>query len=206
MNELRKSIIGGAFISLGAFTYLITLQKTNNIFLASITFYLGLSLIMISKQNLFTGMVLTKAHLKLKEYIKTLLNVWIGNLIGSIITTVLLSQILHPDITQLMTNKLALNPIQILISSCFCNILVCSAVANYKGTKNHLTSGFYIMCFIILGLEHSVANMSYITLGLLQGIKMNIVSVIILLMCSSIGNIIGGRVIVEIIKQNKKDN
>lgn len=190
-------------ISLGSFCYLTTLSKTQNPFLASITFFLGLSLIMITKQSLFTGMVLTKAYLPLKEYIKTLSITWIFNFIGSIITTVLLNQILHPDITQLINNKLSLNPIQIIISGVFCNALVCSAVATYNGTKNFIMSGFYITCFVLMSLEHSIANMTYMTLGFIQGVNMNIVSVVVLMLCSTIGNIIGGRIIVNIINNKE---
>jgi formate/nitrite transporter FocA (FNT family) len=211
MNEIKKSIYAGGMISLGGFCYLTTLSKTQNSFLASITFFLGLSLIMLTKQSLFTGQILTKAHSPLREYIKTLSITWIFNFIGSIITTVLLSQILHPDITQLVTNKLSLNPIQIIISGLFCNALVCGAVATYNGTKNFMMSGFYITCFVLMSLEHSIANMTYMTLGLLQGINMNIVSVIVLMVCSTIGNIFGGRIIVNIInnrevKENEKGN
>lgn len=203
MDEMTKGIFGGAFISLGAFAYLTVLQKTNNIFLASMCFYLGLSLIMITKQNLFTGQVLTKANLSIRKYIDTLIKTWIFNFIGSVITTILLNQILHPDITQLVTNKLSLTPMQIIISAIFCNLLVCGAVYNYNESKNHLMSWFYIFAFIIMSFEHCVANMTYMMLGQLQGANMISSSVIILFFCSTLGNIIGGRIIVSITKKNK---
>lgn len=204
-NDIKKSIIGGGMISLGAFCYLITLQKTQNIFLASATFFLGLSLILITKQNLFTGQVLTKAHLPLQEYIVTLSSTWVFNFLGAIITTILLNQILHPDITQLIANKLSLNPIQLIISGLFCNLLVTSAVACHNGGRSHLISAFYIFAFVIMGFEHCVANMTYIILAKLQGISINIPNLDVLLVFSTIGNIIGGRIIVSIIKQNKKE-
>jgi formate/nitrite transporter FocA (FNT family) len=207
MNEIKKSILGGAFISLGAFAYLITLQKTNNIFLASICFYLGLSLIMITKQNLFTGQVFTKSNLPIREYIDTLLKTWYLNFIGSVITTILLIQILHPDVSQLVDNKLSLNPIQTIISAIFCNCLVCGAVYSYNNTKNHLISGFFIVCFVILGFEHSIADMTYTAIAKIQGLNMNPSSAIILLVCSTVGNIIGGRIIVNITKSKEvKEN
>jgi formate/nitrite transporter FocA (FNT family) len=199
MNEVKKGIFGGAFISLGAFAYLIVLQKTSNIFLASICFYLGLSLIMFFKQNLFTGQVFTKSDMKLFDYITTLTSTWVFNFVGAIITTLLLNQILHPDITQLIYNKLSLSPIQMIISGLFCNLLVCSAVASFNMTKNHIISGFFIMSFVLLGLEHSIANMTYITLGELQGVSINLNGVIVSLICVSFGNIIGGRIITHIV-------
>jgi formate/nitrite transporter FocA (FNT family) len=207
MNEIKKSIYGGSMISLGAFAYLIVLQKTNNIFLASMCFYLGLSLIMLTKQNLFTGQIFTRSHLPIREYIDTLINTWLFNFIGSIITTILLSQIFHPDITQLINNKLSLTLIQIIISAIFCNALVCIAVANYNKTNNHLMSWFYIFIFVIMGFEHCVADMTYIVLGLqLQYTNLVYSNILPLLICSTIGNIIGGRIIVNIIKQNKSES
>lgn len=59
INSMEKSIIAGSFISLGAFSYLTILAKTNNLPLASLSFYIGLLLILIYKQDLFTGKVLT---------------------------------------------------------------------------------------------------------------------------------------------------
>jgi formate/nitrite transporter FocA (FNT family) len=200
MNEIKKSIYGGSMISLGAFAYLIVLQKTSNIFLASICFYLGLSLIMLTRQNLFTGQVFTKASLPIREYIDTLINTWLFNFIGSIITTILLSQIFHPDITQLINNKLSLNPIQIIISAIFCNVLVCIAVANYNKTSNHLMSWFYIFIFVVMSFEHCVANFSYVSLSIIQNCNTSLYSSVLLLIFSTIGNIIGGRIVVYILK------
>lgn len=200
-----KGFIGGMFISLGAFAYLITLQKTNNPFLASMTFYLGLSLVMLFQEDLFTGQVLTEAHLDFfSGYVPTLVRTWMCNFVGSIVTTILLNQILHPDITQLVANKLASNYMSVIISGMFCNILVCCAVATYRGTFNHIMSWFFITCFVLLGLEHSIADMTYYTLAYINGINTNIPQMITYILLATIGNIIGGRVVVEILKSRTK--
>lgn len=195
MNNVLKSILGGMCIGLGCFAYLITLQKTNNPVIASATFYVGLSLILFNKYKLFTGEIYTKANLSLKEYIKTLTFTWTGNLIGSIIIVILLNQITTVDVTTLINHKLSLNPVQIIISGLFCNLLVCSSVKNYIKTKNHIISWFWITTFVVLGLEHSIANMTYITIGFFNGIPMSILSIISLLLFSALGNIAGGRII-----------
>jgi nitrite transporter NirC len=195
LNNILKSILGGVCIGLGCFAYLITLQKTNNPVIASSMFYLGLSLILFNKYKLFTGEVYTKANLSLKKYIKTLTFTWIGNLVGSVIIVILLNQIITVDVTQLINHKLSLNPIQIIISGLFCNLLVCSSVKNYIETKNHIIGWFWITAFVILGLEHSIANMTYLTLGFFNRIPMNILSIISLLLFSTLGNIVGGRII-----------
>lgn len=91
-----------------------------------------------------------------------------------------------------------------LISGIFCNVLVCCAVANYQDSKNHFISGFFIMCFVLLGLEHSIANMSYGTIGLLSGIHMYWIKAVESLVIATIGNVIGGRVVHNVVKNNKK--
>lgn len=204
MKDFKKSIMGGACISLGVFVYLITLQKTNNIFISAAVFYLGLSLILIFNQGLFTGQVLSlkvshygeihnfSSHITNKLYIKQLSLTLLGNLIGSIITTILLAQILHPDVSKLVASKLSLTPLQMLISAFFCNALVCCAVDNYRTSKNHIISWFFITIFVLMGFEHSIANMSYFTLGFVSEVHMDIIKVLISLALVTLGNVLGG--------------
>lgn len=204
MSEFKKSVCGGIAISLGTFCYLTTLNKTNNIFLSAMTFYLGLCIILTYGYNLYTGKVITlkvdmftinyfqESNISNKEYIFELIKVWIGNLIGSIITTIVLFQILHPDVTTIVNNKLALNPIQMLISSILCNIMVCLAVSSYKMYQNHLFSGFFITLFILCGFSHSIADMTYFTLGICEGVNIDIIKLVISMVIVSCGNAFGG--------------
>lgn len=180
-NEFKKSISAGMSISLGTFAYLIVLQKTNNMFVSAIMFYMGLCIILSHQLSLFTGQILslkvkdytkqyyTNSNISNKEYILTLTKTWIGNLIGSVITTVLLFQILHPNVRQLVINKISLSPLQMIIGGFFCNVCVCLAVDNYKTNKNYLVSGFFIICFIMCGFNHIVADFSHYTLAMCQG-------------------------------------
>jgi nitrite transporter NirC len=213
LNKYKNSIVAGMCISLGTFAYLVTLQKTNNPFLSSIMFYIGLSLILLFRFELFTGQVLslkvymyTEEHFRLndisiKEYIITLTRTWIGNLIGSVITTIALFQILHPDVSNIVNTKLSLNPIQMLVGGVFCNLLVTCAVANYKMYQNHLISGFFILCFVICGFNHIVADFSYYTLGFFEGININIIQLLMSLLFVTVGNILGGLLLVFIKKR-----
>lgn len=204
MKQIGKGIFGGMFISLGAFAYLVTLQKTNNAFLASMMFFIGLLLVMVFKQRLFTGEVLTLTHLDTRAYVINLIGTWILNFIGAIITTILLNQILPITIIPLIHNKLSLNYTQILISGMFCNFFVCSAIASYKATENYLISGFLITCFVLLGLEHSVADMSYFTLAFITGLNTNIPQLLTYILLATIGNFLGGRLVDLMIKTNWK--
>lgn len=204
MSRYKNSIMAGASISLGTFSYLITLQKTNNIFVSSLMFYTGLSLVLALGFELFTGQVLTlkidtytsqyftKSSISAKDYIIMLAKTWLGNLIGSVITTVLLFQILHPNVEQIVNTKLSLNPIQLIIGGIACNFLVCCAVANYKIYKTHLISGLFITVFVMCGFLHIVADMTYFTLAICSGMNLDIMKVITYTILVTLGNVIGG--------------
>lgn len=196
MNNFIKSILGGLSISLGCFCYLTTLNKTNNVFLAAITFYLGLLLIILFNTNLFTGKIYSNSHMSIKNYIHSLSIIWIGNLIGGVITSICLYQIIKPDVTELISKKLSLNPLQMIISGIACNILVCASIAAYKKEKNYLLSGFLIICFVLMSTEHIVANFTYYAIGVCSGVPININNLLLSLLFVTIGNIIGGRCIV----------
>lgn len=196
---MKKSILAGSFISLGCFSYLTIFNKTNNLPLASLSFYIGLFLILLTQTNLFTGKILTlKTETKL-EYISQLMQIWIGNLIGSIISTILLFQIFQPNVPQIIQHELSLNPIQMVISAIVCNLLVCSAVYSYNKYNNHIMSAFCIFLFVILGCEHIVANFTYYILGILEGINVNIIQLIMSMVFVTLGNILGGLLIRDIV-------
>ena len=212
-SKYKNSIMAGVSISLGAFAYLITLQKTNDSFIASIMFYTGLSLVLIFGFDLFTGQVLglktdtytlkyfSKSSISTNGYIKTLTKTWIGNLIGSVITTILLFQVLHPNVEQIINTKLSLNPIQIIVGGIACNFLVCCAVANYKMFSNHLISGFFITVFVICGFLHCIADMTYFTLAICNGMSLDIIKVITYIILITWGNVLGGLLLYLVKKQ-----
>jgi nitrite transporter NirC len=204
LKQYKQSLLAGMSISVGAFAYLITLQKTNNPFISAMMFYTGLCIILSCQLHLFTGQVLSlkvdgyteqsyrQSYISNKAYITTLVKTWIGNLIGSIITSILLLQVLHPNVEQIVTNKLSLNPIQMIIGGIFCNILVCLAVDNYKMYSNHIVSGFLILCFVLCGFNHIVADFSYYAIAIYNGMQLDISKIIISLVFVTIGNICGG--------------
>ena len=67
--------------------------------------------------------------------------------------------------------KTSLTPLQGITSGILCNILVCAAVlmamASKDVTGKLLASFFVVMPFVTGGFEHCVANMYYISAGLL---------------------------------------
>ena len=77
-----------------------------------------------------------------------------------------------------------------------CNILVCTAVFLGVTSKNIIDKIFVIFIpiflFVLLGFEHSVANMFYLSIASLLG-KLDFINLIINnLLPVTLGNIIGG--------------
>jgi formate/nitrite transporter FocA (FNT family) len=85
-----------------------------------------------------------------------------------------------------------------IIGGIFCNILVCLAVDNYKMYTNHLVSGFLILCFILCGFNHIVADFSYYTIAICSGIHLDIIKLVMSIMFVTIGNVLGGLLVFNI--------
>lgn len=88
--------------------------------------------------NLFTGRIYTT--IDKPNYIKNLMITFLGNLVGSFGTSVLLLQVVEPNVVDIVTKKLNSNSVTILASAIFCNLLVCTAVKSFKESKNHIIS------------------------------------------------------------------
>lgn len=193
MKNFSKSIIAGASISLGAFAYLTALQKTSSVFLASSVFYLGLCLVFIYNSNLFTGRVYTTFDKP--NYHKNLIITFLGNLVGSFGATVLLLQIIEPNVVDIVTKKLNSDELTIALSALFCNILVCTAIKSFRESKKHVISWFLITLFVLFGFNHIVADMTYFTIAFLNGIKIDILRLINYMIICAWGNFVGGVIV-----------
>lgn len=192
MNKFYKSIIAGASISLGVFIFLFTMVKTGNRLLASCTFYIGLALIFTLKTNLFTGKILSEP-VGSNLYYTNLSIYWIGNLLGSIITTILLCQLFKFNVMDIIITKMNLSVVKTFISAMFCNVLVCSAVLNYNKTQNHFISWLFITLFVFCGFEHIVANFTYYTISIMNGyFDLRMITMLVVV---TIGNFVGGRIV-----------
>lgn len=198
---LKKSIIAGGSISIGAFAYMVVLQKTGLSSLASCVFFVGLLLVFLTGSKLFTGCVLTMRNNK--HYWCDLTKVWFGNLVGSAVITLLL-YIIFPDLNfkAILDVKFEKGFLELIISGFFCNIFVCGAVyyfIYYSDKEKVGISWFLITIFVAMGLEHSIANQTYMTIALIKGYK--IVPIIINLLCTTLGNLLGGLTFYEFIKK-----
>ena len=187
-------IMAGAFIALGGLGSQIAsctaADPSSARMVSSVVFPIGLFMVLVGGAELFTGnslliIPLIKKEIKFKDLIKNLIIVYIGNFIGAIVVALMLKSSGHYD------NKLYLETVLKIAS----NILVCMAVLisfSVKDTFSKVIVIFIpIFLFIALGLEHSVANMYYLTAGYLNN-GIGLKAILNNLIPVTLGNIVGG--------------
>ncbi len=167
--------------------------------------------------ELFTGNCLLVSpavygHIKWRGLLKNWGIVYLGNLLGSVLIAVLVvySHSMN-DAAALACVSAAAVKSELDFFDCFlrgilCNMLVCLAVWAAMASKSTggkiLAVYLPVLAFVVCGFEHSVANMYYITSGLLTAAEYGIESSLTLgnallfcLLPSTLGNIIGGSMI-----------
>ena len=179
-----KSITAGLLIGLGGIMYLTIGRIAGAIF-----FSIGLLTILHFELNLFTGKAGLLADLGI--HTARLGLIWIGNLLGTFIMAGLYSLTGRVPIAKLAA---AINQIRItnlwyqnIILGILCGIFMYIAVKMYS-TKPWVT----VMCvagFILTGANHCIADMFYLFLG---GVTWD---VLLALLCTTAGNIIGTNII-----------
>lgn len=182
------AILAGAFIGFGAVAANTVSATVENASLAkwvgALVFPGGLAMVLIAGSELFTGNCLLTIPLLEKEVsvggvLKNWVVVWLGNLVGSLLVA---GVAIGSHQANLFSNAVAVNDISAAIGKCSlsfgdaflkgiaCNFLVCIAVWMSFAAKDVAGKflGLYmpIMMFVLMGFEHSVANMTYIALGL----------------------------------------
>lgn len=164
---LLKAILTGIAIGIGGTVYLSCESKVAGAFL----FGTGLFTILTFGFLLFTGKVGYAVENK-PTYLLDLAVIWVGNLIGAMLTggLVLLTRIgagISEKAAALCSVKFGDSLPSIFILAFFCGILMFIAADGYKNIKNPagqmLAVFLPVMTFIISGFEHCVANMYYFT-------------------------------------------
>lgn len=184
-----KSIFAGLMIGLGAAASSVAAHNITNVGIARLTaacvFPVGLMMVILMGAELFTGDCLIVVGLPEKEVtpvqvVRTLILVYLGNLIGGVLLSWLIvmsgqldysNGLLGAYTIKVALGKVCLTPSKAIASGVLCNILVCAAVVMALCAKDVtgklLVSFFVIMLFVTAGFEHCVANMYYITAGLM---------------------------------------
>lgn len=181
-----------------------------------LAFGIALSLVVIAGGELFTGNNLVmsagifKKKITLGDAVKLWVVCYVGNWIGSILLSVLFhysglsTEPIAAFIATGAAGKMAASASALLIRGILCNILVCLAV--WCGTKCKSESGKLIMifwclfAFITTGFEHSVANMTLLTVAVLNpaGQAVSMGGYLFNLLWVTIGNMIGGILFVSV--------
>lgn len=178
------------------------------------SFGVALSLVLMAGSELFTGnnMVMTIGTLEKKTSWFDTIKIWIVSYIGNLLGSVLLAAMfvyagLASGTTSAFIIKTAAAKMntpftQLFFRGILCNILVCLAVWCFFKLKEETSKLIMIFwclfVFITCGFEHSVANMTLLSVALfiphpaaitLGGFAFNLAAV-------SLGNIVGGVVFV----------
>lgn len=217
---LASSVLAGMFVGFGVIfsssvaTYLkgTPFEKVG----FGVVFPLALSLVIVLKVELFTsgnfvlGVGYIRRELKFIKVLKALSVCYLGNWIGAILLSLLFIGTGSVDggvgeyITKLASSKISYPWTELLFKGILCNILVC--LASWTTYKLASESAKLIMVFwclfamIVCGFEHSIANMTTLTLGLLKGgtLGVGIGGYLYNLLWVTLGNILGESVFIAI--------
>lgn len=205
LPTLHKAILAGMMIALGATAYLII----ENHYIGAALFTIGLYTIYTLDFYLFTGKV--GYFLEDKDWRK-LIFIWIGNLIGAVATGYAMLCTRLVDLTELRHHaaeyahiKLNDNLLSCFILGIFCGLMMFIAAECFKKTQNtHNSLGGYIglflcvMLFLLLGFEHSIANMYYFTIAQAWSAW-----ALVPLLVVTMGNAVGGLLIKLVLRPAK---
>jgi len=179
------------------------------------TFGIALTLVIFAGSELFTGnnMVMVIGKLAKKTSWSALSKVWTVSFLGNFAGSFLLAGAfvltglakdqgpLHSFIMTASAGKMSAPFIQLLFRGILCNILVCLAVWTALRTKSDAAKCILIfwclLAFIASGFEHSVANMTLLSMALLlpHPPDISVLGLINNLIPVTLGNIIGGSIV-----------
>lgn len=182
-------ILAGMYIGGGAAASNVAMHTIEGVgmarFIGGCIFPVGLMMIVFMGGELFTGdcmMVMAAAHKKISwlDVVRVLVLVWILNLVGGLIMSLLVFYSGQLNYTGGMlgayTIKVAMSKVGVsfgggVASGILCNVFVCAAVLMGSAAKDIAGKVwgifFPIMAFVVSGYEHCVANMYYIPAGII---------------------------------------
>jgi formate/nitrite transporter len=214
-------ILSGCHIGFGAFLMLSIggacpgLAASNpglqKIILGAFGLPFGLFMTLMTGAELFTGntalvtMSLLEGKCSTDQLVKSWTASYLGNLVGSVAFAFLVflgGTLVNGGASVAVAGvKTGLPFIQAFVRGILCNWLVCMAVylASFAKdvTGKMVTIWFLISSFVALGLEHSVANMFIIPLGIFSGAAVSWQAFFMKnLLPVTLGNIVGGALMV----------
>jgi formate/nitrite transporter len=206
------AILAGVFIGFGAAAFTMVMTGTDLSYgpsrlLGGVVFSLGLILVIVGGAELFTGNALmVMAAVDRRIGFPALLRNWAivlaGNFVGAFGLAVafglsgLLDGPMGATAAQITLAKANLPLWDAFVRANLCNGLVCLAVwltfAARDVAGKVLAIVWPITAFVLLGLEHSIANFYFFPAGMIAGAEIPPRSVIANLAVVILGNVIGG--------------
>lgn len=167
----------------------------------------GLIMTLVTGGELFTGntALVTAARFEGKVTTNELIRNWSASYLGNFVGSVLLAFLAFksgtlgaaPGAVSIATAKCALAWDVAFVRGILCNWLVCMAVYMASGCSSMIGKmtavWFPISAFVALGLDHSIANMFIIPLGIMRGAEITVLQMFTKnLIPVTLGNIVGG--------------
>lgn len=221
LQTIVLGLLAGAFIAFGAMYYTVVVTDSGLGFgaermLGGVAFSLGLVLVVVAGAELFTGnnlivMAWADGKVTTPQLLRNWGLVYLANFVGGGATALMVH---YSGVLQLgdggvsrtavaiASAKVELPFMEAFLRGLLCNALVCLAV--WLCVAAHSVSGkilailFPISAFVALGFEHSVANMYFIPLGMLEGAPVTVADLVNNLAPVTLGNIAGGSAFVAL--------
>ena len=221
---LTSAAMAGAYISLGAilsltlgfgFPELTSGNPGLQRLLSGLSFPIGLMLVVVLGAELFTGnnAVLIPSMVSGRHGSRlTLLNwvlVYLGNCVGALAFTYFMVYLCgltssgpwHNAIIGIAEAKVSMGWWTVFLKGVGANWCVCLAVwlaLSGKTLIDKIAGCWWpVMAFVVLGYEHSIANMFFIPLGMMEGADVGVLqSITANFIPATLGNIVGGALLV----------
>jgi nitrite transporter NirC len=222
VKYLLSSMLAGLYVGLGIMLIfsiggiLASAESPFTKIVMGLSFGVALSLVIMAGSELFTGnnFIMMIGSLKKTVTLLDTIKIWIfsfiGNLLGSIIGAYafyaagLAKGAVGLFILSASATKMALPIHELVFRGILCNILVCLAIwcsFKMKEETGKLVMIFWcLFAFITTGFEHSVANMTLLSIGLFipHTAAVSLSGFIYNLSFVTLGNMIGGTLVLAI--------
>lgn len=189
LKMLLLAVLAGAFIALAGAAATFGNVYVNKAMGAAI-FPAGLAMVLIAGSELFTGncllvIPLLEKEITLRQMLRNLSVVYLGNLVGGVLVSACAVyggtfDAIAETVVATAAAKCNLSFAAGLLRGILCNVLVCLGVwmafAGKTVSCKIIGLFFPVMCFVICGYEHCIANMFYIPAGLMAAGRADIVA------------------------------
>ena len=157
-NTFVLSIMSGLMIGFGGIVFLMCANRI----VGATLFSFGLLTIICQGFALYTGRI---GYFRTYGALSLLITI-AGNFVGTFVMAKAFQLTRHTvDIATIVTPKLQDSSLSIFLLSIGCGAMMYLAVDSYRKSKSWLFVILPIIIFILSGLEHSIANMFYISLA-----------------------------------------